>query len=433
MKKILAVILSIVCIFSLCTVAVSAAEDTKAEDFKNTFFQFSRAELFDCVGDVKIGEAFPANVIATYTTTMSCWVSQNDPWKQYATYEDPEAEDLIVDYYTVSAEILLAEANKYFANTEGFLEGLKDCFIYSFSNDEPLCCYNEADGTYNVKPSTGGGATESIYRGYTYTGEEGIYDVYSVLIDFMMPVESIDGLTEWTDYYTYRYEGTDECDYYEVYKIIKSRVEYGEVIKYYSYEEIDAMPAALITDESPATSGSGDGVNVSADKGVFPAGTVMAIEPITSGTVYDSAKAALGGNAVQMKLFDINAAVSGVKVQPDGEVEVTFDIPEGYKPETLAVYYISDDYTTIEKIEAVISADKKTAKVMLKHFSLYALVDSVATGGGGVEGEAAPTPTPQKPTSPQTGANSFAFVLAAVVLALSAFGVVLSVKARKEI
>lgn len=438
MKKIIAVLISVILVFSLCSVAVGATEDTKAEIFRDTFFQFSRAELFDCVGDVKLGEDFPADVVATYTTTMS-WKSENNPWLEYVVYEEPDFEDPMVDYYVVPEEVFLAEAQKYFAVDETLFDALKNESIYSFSQNAALKCYNADDKTCIVKPSMGGGATESIYRGYTYSGEEGIYDVYSILVDYVLQLQSVEGLTEWTDYYTERYEGSDDVCYYEVYKVIKSRVKYdGEVVKFLSYEEIEAMPEELINDDSTETKAETEDVKISADKGVFPDKTVLAIQPIKDGEIYNAVRSAYGSDYFKIALYDINARVNGTSVQPDGKVQVTFTIPEGFVPETISLFYFSDDYRTIEQIPVVISADKKTATATLSHFSLYALIDTSAKedgngNAGGTTGGATGTTDTTKPTSPQTGANNPTLVLAAVVLALSALGVVLSVKSRKEV
>lgn len=71
--------------------------------------------------------------------------------------------------------------------------------------------------------------------------------------------------------------------------------------------------------------------------------------------------------------YDISAFLDKQKVQPSGEVEVTFPIPSDYDAAThnIEVYYVSDS-GEIEKIEVTVSESGVVAK--LSHFSVYAVV-----------------------------------------------------------
>lgn len=138
------------------------------------------------------------------------------------------------------------------------------------------------------------------------------------------------------------------------------------------------------------------GVTVEADEGVFAEGTQLAIEPVAAESeVYESAKTILAEVSGECVVYDISAVLNGAKVQPNGKVKVSFDIPAGYGKD-VAVYYVGDD-GTYEKIDGVVSPDGKTITAELEHFSLYAVcklitedaavpVDDATTGAAGVSG-----------------------------------------------
>lgn len=114
------------------------------------------------------------------------------------------------------------------------------------------------------------------------------------------------------------------------------------------------------------------GLNVVCDEGVFTEGTVLkttAIEP--SDELFVLATTALDGISTKFTLFDISAYFGEEKVQPNGTVEVTFPIPEGYG-KNVGLYYIGDD-GSIESIGGKISADGLAFTATLNHFSCYAL------------------------------------------------------------
>lgn len=114
------------------------------------------------------------------------------------------------------------------------------------------------------------------------------------------------------------------------------------------------------------------GVKLEAEEGVFTEGTQISVEPIDAKSeVYESAKNILSEISGEFAVYDISALLDGAKVQPNGNVKITFDIPEGYGKD-VAVYYVGDDGTCAE-IASTISEDGKTITAELEHFSLYAV------------------------------------------------------------
>ena len=71
-------------------------------------------------------------------------------------------------------------------------------------------------------------------------------------------------------------------------------------------------------------------------------------------------------------LYDITLTQDGEKVQPNGKVLVRMPIPEGYNPDTVVIYYVTND-GTLEKLNSYC----KDGYVYFEttHFSSYAIVD----------------------------------------------------------
>ncbi len=115
-------------------------------------------------------------------------------------------------------------------------------------------------------------------------------------------------------------------------------------------------------------------------EGVFLEGTEIKVAEITkTNSDYSTAKVALTGVSQQFKLFNINAYLKGKSIQPNGEVVVTFAIPQEYG-KNVAIYNITEDGNK-ELVQSVISEDGKTVSVTLSHFSLYALCNTIAKSG----------------------------------------------------
>ena len=114
------------------------------------------------------------------------------------------------------------------------------------------------------------------------------------------------------------------------------------------------------------------GIVFEANEGVFAEGTQLTVEEIkTDNPTYESVKNILSEVTDTFIVYDISAVLNGAKVQPNGEVTATFNIPEGYGTD-VAVYYIADD-GNFEKLESTISEDGKTVSAKLTRFSNYAV------------------------------------------------------------
>ena len=114
------------------------------------------------------------------------------------------------------------------------------------------------------------------------------------------------------------------------------------------------------------------GILFQTEVGVFTEGAQVTVEEIKQdSSVYESVKNILVETSDTFTLYNISAVLNGTEVQPNGEVTVTFNIPEGYGTD-VAVYYIADD-GNFEKLESTISEDGKTVSAKLTRFSNYAV------------------------------------------------------------
>ena len=109
-----------------------------------------------------------------------------------------------------------------------------------------------------------------------------------------------------------------------------------------------------------------------ANEGTFEKGSEIRIEEIKEDNpAFASVKNILKDICKKFKLYDITAYLNGAKIQPNGEVTVTFNIPEGFG-KNVAVYYITEN-GSYEKLESAVSEDGKTVSAKISHFSNYAV------------------------------------------------------------
>lgn len=76
------------------------------------------------------------------------------------------------------------------------------------------------------------------------------------------------------------------------------------------------------------------------------------------------------------KVYDITLLLDGVKVQPNGDVIIEFEIPEGYNPNKIVVYRVEND-NTYTKLDSKIVNGKIQAKT--EHFSYYIVAEENAS------------------------------------------------------
>ncbi|MBM6896571.1 hypothetical protein H9X86_04185 [Pseudoflavonifractor capillosus] len=157
-----------------------------------------------------------------------------------------------------------------------------------------------------------------------------------------------------------------------------------------------------------------------ADK-VFDKNTVIAVESVTAGNIYTTVEKALKGVVADMKdtaILEITATLDGKSVQPDGNVTMTFQIPQHLSVDHLKLYYVAENGEK-EEIAITVNKDARTATASLEHFSTYVLANVVVDEDGS--------------KVPPTGDNSQVMVYASVLaLAAAAFIIISAVAVKKR-
>ena len=146
----------------------------------------------------------------------------------------------------------------------------------------------------------------------------------------------------------------------------------------------EQSPAVDLTD-------SATGINVSADKGVFPEGVTLSVSQITAGADYTQAAALLQEIGKKFNLYDVAVLSSdGTSVQPNGKAQISFPIPSGTDGSLLAVYRINDDGT-----KTLVSGKVTNGSyvVTVNQFGRFAVVEKgSAVAGTGNAGQTTGTP-----------------------------------------
>ena len=122
--------------------------------------------------------------------------------------------------------------------------------------------------------------------------------------------------------------------------------------------------------------GKTEQVEVKAAENVFPENTVVEIKAVTSGDQYTAVDTALKSTASKFEAYDITAKSENVTVQPNGTVKATFNIPQSFDINKVAVVYVSDE-GKVETLPFTVDKDTKTVTAELSHFSFYAVIEKL--------------------------------------------------------
>ena len=173
------------------------------------------------------------------------------------------------------------------------------------------------------------------------------------------------------------------------------------------------------------------GATFEADAGVFTEGTTLSVEEIgRDNPSYASAENVLKDTCKDFKLYDVSASRNGADVQPNGELTVTWPIPDGFGTD-VALYLLSSDGTA-EPIEATVSADVKTLTAKLTKLGELA----IGKLGNGSAGSNDPTDSTDSSVSDDVPAQGSSLVwiivaIAAVVVIGGAIVLIVVLKKKK--
>ena len=105
---------------------------------------------------------------------------------------------------------------------------------------------------------------------------------------------------------------------------------------------------------------------------------IMKISKVVTGTEYSNAKAVTNAVSDKIAVFEIDLLNSNdVKVQPNGKVSITTDIPNGFDPSRVVVYRLSADGKSYTKLTSTVSGGKISFET--DHFSTYIVAQESVT------------------------------------------------------
>lgn len=170
------------------------------------------------------------------------------------------------------------------------------------------------------------------------------------------------------------------------------------------------------------------GIGFETNEGVFAAGTEIKTEEIKPENAnYESVKNVLSEISNKFSAYKISALLNGTEVQPNGEVKITFAIPDDFGKD-IELYAISEDGTS-EKIDSSVSEDGKTISATVSKFGTYVICKL----GKGKNDNSNSADSIDKNTDVKTNNNTVWIIIAiiAVVIIAGAVAAVVIIKKRK--
>ena len=152
---------------------------------------------------------------------------------------------------------------------------------------------------------------------------------------------------------------------------------------------------------------------------VFPEKTVVKVEEIKETKTIETIKTALKDITENFVAYEITAKCDNVSVQPDGKVKATFNIPDGYDLEKVAVFYVADDGKT-EKLNSSVDKATNTIIAELEHFSTYVVAETNIVSSESTEESTTETTGEAEPKPAKNNAVLWIVIIVVLVAALGA-------------
>lgn len=117
---------------------------------------------------------------------------------------------------------------------------------------------------------------------------------------------------------------------------------------------------------------------LTAGNGVIPKNTTIEISKVVTGKDYNNAKEVTKYVASKIAVFDINLVnQNDVKIQPNGKLSITTDLPTKFNPANVAVFRLSSDGKSYVELPTTVAGGKITFET--DHFSVYVIAEKSAT------------------------------------------------------
>ncbi len=155
---------------------------------------------------------------------------------------------------------------------------------------------------------------------------------------------------------------------------------YGEGTSYVIINGVDNIEDTTTNNNSnvkPVTvTDNKTNIKLETNDGVVPSNTVLEVQPITEGKIFDNVKKVLS-NVNKFKAFDITLKSNGVEIQPNGKVKISIPIPQDFDTSKLMVYRVEENGQKIAyKVNVVTIDNVKYAQFETDHFSTYVLAET---------------------------------------------------------
>lgn len=161
---------------------------------------------------------------------------------------------------------------------------------------------------------------------------------------------------------------------------IYAKSDYGTMTSYVIINGIDNIEDTNTNNDNnvkPVTvTDNKTNIKLETNDGVVPSNTVLEVQPITEGKIFDNVKKVLS-NVNKFKAFDITLKSNGVEIQPNGKVKISIPIPQDFDTSKLMVYRVEENGQKIAyKVNVVTIDNIKYAQFETDHFSTYVLAET---------------------------------------------------------
>lgn len=113
-------------------------------------------------------------------------------------------------------------------------------------------------------------------------------------------------------------------------------------------------------------------IKLNSSSDIIPSDTILEVKEIENGKAYSIVADALKNVSDKFVVYDITLKSEGVKIQPNGKVEISIPIPSEYDTNKIVVYRVEDDGT---KVKYNAKINNNYATIQTDHFSKYVLVE----------------------------------------------------------
>lgn len=152
-------------------------------------------------------------------------------------------------------------------------------------------------------------------------------------------------------------------------------------------------------------------IKLNSSSDIIPSDTILEVKEIENGKAYSIVADALKNVSDKFVVYDITLKSEGVKIQPNGKVEISIPIPSKYDTNKIVVYRVEDDGT---KVKYNAKINNNYATIQTDHFSKYVLVEE--NNSNMSETNDNTTQGAEKDETPKTGVVQYVNIAGIVII-----------------